>query len=71
MIVLAKHVSPKMGQELKMLLPPDGDVRVHLLEVVPDHHRGVLLVVQPSDDQSAGYDTTVKFQRKSSFTNLL
>ena len=34
--------------------PPDGDMGVHLLEVAPDHHGGVLLVVQASDDQGAG-----------------
>ena len=37
-----------------LLEPPDGDMGVHLLEVAPDHHGGVLLVVQASDHQGAG-----------------
>ena len=37
-----------------LLEPPDGDMGVHLLEVAPDHHGGVILAVQASDDQGAG-----------------
>ena len=36
-----------------LLVPPDADVGMHLLKVAPDHHGGVLLVVQASDDQGA------------------
>ena len=57
-----------MQVDVLLLGPPDLDMGMHLLEVVPDHHRGVLLVVQPSDDQSAGYmyhgETEEKFLRK-------
>ena len=37
-----------------LLEPPDGDMGVHLLEVAPDHHGGVILAVQASDGQGAG-----------------
>ena len=37
-----------------LLEPPDADMGVHLLEVAPDHHGGVLLVFQASDHQGAG-----------------
>ena len=37
-----------------LLEPPDADLGMHLLEVAPDHHGGMLLVVQASDDQGAG-----------------
>ena len=35
------------------LSAPDGDTGVHLLEVAPDHHWGLPLVVQASDDHGA------------------
>ena len=35
---------------------PDGDVGVHRPEVVPDHGRGMVHVVQPPHHQRAGYD---------------
>ena len=33
---------------------PDGDVGVHLLEIVPDHHGAVLLLVETVHYNSAG-----------------
>ena len=46
-------VEEKLQVKGGVLEPPDGDIGVHLLEVAPDHHGGVLLVVQASDDQGA------------------
>ena len=42
-----------------LLESPDADMGVHLLEVAPDHHGAVLLVVQASDDQGAGMEMQI------------
>ena len=52
-----------------LLEPPDGDMGVHLLEVAPDHHGGVILAVQASDGQGAGDGNADLF--KSQVAHLL
>ena len=39
---------------------PDGDVGVHLLEIVPDHHGAVLLLVKTVHHNSAGEEENTK-----------
>ena len=39
---------------------PDGDVGVHPLEVVPDHHGAVLLLVKTVHHNSAGEEENTK-----------
>ena len=39
---------------------PDGDVGVHPLEVVPDHHGAVVLLVQTVHHNSAGGEENTK-----------
>ena len=39
---------------------PDGDVGVHPLEVVPDHHGAVLLLLQTVHHNSAGGEKNTK-----------
>ena len=46
------------GGEVAQL--PDGDVGVHLLEVVPDHHGAVVLLVQTVHHNSAGGEENTK-----------
>ena len=39
---------------------PDGDVGVHLLEIVPDHHGAVVLLVKTVHHNSAGEEENTK-----------
>ena len=56
-VVKVVQVSQSGGDVAQL---PDGDVGVHLLEIVPDHHGAVLLLVETVHYNSAGGEKNTK-----------